>query len=226
MDFEIRNGPAFAVGRCTLGPGEQMKAGAGAMMAHSIGVELEAKVQGGLMKGLKRSILGGESLFMTTWTAPETGGWVDVAANLPGDLAVLDVDGEMNVTQGGWLASSIEIETRHQVGRLQERLRRRGRLPHPLQRHGQDRRRLLRGDRAARARRRREGGPRLRPPGRLRSLGRVHHPQSDQGHRADAEKRRGLRDGVHRPRPHPHPDPQPAGPDRLADPGLPFSREN
>ncbi len=110
MDVEIRASPAFAVGRCKLGPGEQIKAGAGAMMAHSIGVELEAKVQGGLMKGLKRSILGGESLFMTTWTAPDGGGWVDVAANLPGDLAVLDVEGEMNVTQGGWLASSNEIE--------------------------------------------------------------------------------------------------------------------
>jgi uncharacterized protein (TIGR00266 family) len=110
MDVEVRASPSFAVGRCTLGPGEKMKAEAGAMMAHSIGVELEAKVQGGLMKGLKRSILGGESLFMTTWTAPEGGGWVDIAANLPGDLAVLDVSGEMNVTQGGWLASSIEIE--------------------------------------------------------------------------------------------------------------------
>jgi uncharacterized protein (TIGR00266 family) len=110
MDVEIRASPSFAVGRCTLGAGEQMKAEAGAMMAHSVGVELEAKVQGGLMKGLKRSILGGESLFMTTWTAPDAGGWVDVAANLPGDLAVLDVSGEMNVTQGGWLASSSEIE--------------------------------------------------------------------------------------------------------------------
>ncbi|MEZ5077139.1 MAG: TIGR00266 family protein [Solirubrobacterales bacterium] len=110
MDVEIRASPSFAVGRCTLGPGEQIKAGAGAMMAHSIGVELESKVQGGLMKGLKRSILGGESLFMTTWTAPDGGGWIDVSANLPGDLAVLDVEGEMNVTQGAWLASSTEIE--------------------------------------------------------------------------------------------------------------------
>src|SRR5262249_55088849 len=56
MEVEIRASPSFAVGRCTLGPGEQMKAEAGAMMAHSVGVELEAKVQGGLMKGLKRSI--------------------------------------------------------------------------------------------------------------------------------------------------------------------------
>ena len=62
------------------------------------------------MQGLKRSLLGGESLFITTWTAPDGGGWVDCTANLPGDLAVLDVDGAMNVTQGGWLCSSTEIE--------------------------------------------------------------------------------------------------------------------
>ena len=113
MQVEIRDSPSFAVARCTLGPGEAMKAEAGAMMAHSVGLELEAKVQGGLMKGLKRSILGGESLFMSTWTAPEGGGWIDLAANLPGDLAMLDVDGEMNVTKGAWLGSSdgIEIDT-------------------------------------------------------------------------------------------------------------------
>jgi len=114
MDVEIRASPSFAVGRCTLGPGEQMKAEAGAMMAHSVGVELEAKVQGGLMKGLKRSILGGESLFMTTWTAPEGGGWVDVAARLPGDLITLPLDGAVNLTRGAYLASeaSIEIDTK------------------------------------------------------------------------------------------------------------------
>jgi uncharacterized protein (TIGR00266 family) len=110
MDVEIRASPAFAVARCKLLPGESMKAEAGAMMAHSVGVELEAKVQGGLMKGLKRSLLGGESLFITTWNAPTAGGWVDVAARLPGDLAVLEINGDMNVTRGAWLASSAEIE--------------------------------------------------------------------------------------------------------------------
>jgi uncharacterized protein (TIGR00266 family) len=110
VDVDIRDSPAFAVARCKLAPGEAMKAESGAMMAHSVGVELEAKVQGGLMKGLKRSLLGGESLFVTTWTAPNGGGWVDCAARLPGDLAVLDVSGDMNVTKGAWLCSSSEIE--------------------------------------------------------------------------------------------------------------------
>ena len=38
------------------------------------------------MKGLKRSFLGGESLFITTYTAPVVGGWVDVAHHLAGDI--------------------------------------------------------------------------------------------------------------------------------------------
>jgi uncharacterized protein (TIGR00266 family) len=110
MNVEIRNSPSFAVARCTLGPSESIKAEAGAMMATSIGIEVESQMQGGLMKGLKRSVLGGESLFISTFTAPAAGGWVDCAANLPGDIAVLEVSEALNVTKGAWLCSSPEIE--------------------------------------------------------------------------------------------------------------------
>ena len=110
MQVEIRHSPSFAVARCTLGPGEGLKAESGAMMATSVGVELEAQMQGGFMKGLKRSMLGGESLFISTLTAPQGGGWVDCAAGLPGDIAVLDVEDSLNITRGAWLCSSPEIE--------------------------------------------------------------------------------------------------------------------
>jgi uncharacterized protein (TIGR00266 family) len=109
MDVTIRHSPSFAVARCTLASGESMRAESGAMSATSQGVEIEAKMQGGLMKGLKRSVLGGESLFMTTLTAPGNGGWVDVAARLPGDLIVLPVGEALNLTRGGYLASSPEV---------------------------------------------------------------------------------------------------------------------
>jgi uncharacterized protein (TIGR00266 family) len=109
MDVTIRHSPSFAVARCTLSSGEAMRAESGAMSATSHGVEIEAKMQGGLMKGLKRSVLGGESLFMTTLTAPSGGGWVDVAARLPGDLIVLPVGEALNLTRGSYLASSPEV---------------------------------------------------------------------------------------------------------------------
>ena len=86
------------------------------MSAHSAGMSLEAKMEGGVLKGLKRSILGGESLFLSTFTAPGQGGWVDVAAKLPGDLRVLELDGSQSwvIERGNWLASdaSVVVDTK------------------------------------------------------------------------------------------------------------------
>ena len=68
------------------------------------------------MKGLKRSFLGGESLFITTFTAPASGGWVDVAHFLAGDIVVVGVTAEqpLSITKGCWLASSnaVELDTK------------------------------------------------------------------------------------------------------------------
>jgi uncharacterized protein (TIGR00266 family) len=114
MDIQIRHNPSFAVARATLAPGESIKAESGAMMATSGGVAVEAKVEGGLMKGLKRSVLGGESLFMTTLSAGAQGGWVDCAARLPGDAFVLDVNGAYNLSKGAWLCneSTLTLDTK------------------------------------------------------------------------------------------------------------------
>lgn len=112
MQIETRHAPAFGVARCSLAPGEQIRVESGAMMATSGGVDIEARMAGGLMKGLKRSVLGGESLFVTTYTAPEGGGWVDVAAHLPGDLVVRELDPSkaLFLTRGSWLASAADVE--------------------------------------------------------------------------------------------------------------------
>ncbi len=105
MDVTIRHAPSFAVARLTLGSGESANAESGAMMATSGGVEIESKMRGGLKGAFKRGILGGESLFVSTLTAPSQGGWVDVAARLPGDLLVLPVDGAVNLSRGSYLAA-------------------------------------------------------------------------------------------------------------------------
>jgi uncharacterized protein (TIGR00266 family) len=116
MNVEVRYCPSFATARVSLGPNEQIRAESGAMMATSSGVAIESSTQGGVLKGLKRSILGGESLFITTLTAPATGGWVDVAHHLPGGIVTMDVTAAqpLFITRGCWLASSptIELDTR------------------------------------------------------------------------------------------------------------------
>jgi len=93
-----------------------MRAESGAMAAMSADVAIAAQMEGGVMRSLKRSVLGGESLFVTTYTAGQQGGWVDVAANLPGDLLTLPVypGQEWNLSKGSWLASEhgVTIDTK------------------------------------------------------------------------------------------------------------------
>ncbi len=115
MEIAIRHNPSFAVARCTLGAGEVVRAESGAMMATSDGVAIEASMQGGLMKSLKRGVLGGESFFITTYTAPQAGGWVDVAAHLPGDMTIVEVGAQpVFIQRGSYIASEtgVEIDTK------------------------------------------------------------------------------------------------------------------
>lgn len=114
MDVSVRHAPSFAVARLSLAGGEAVNAESGAMMATSAGVEIESSMRGGLKGALKRQVLGGESLFVSSYTAPDGGGWVDIAARLPGDVLALPIDGAVNIGRGGWLASeeSLEIDAK------------------------------------------------------------------------------------------------------------------
>lgn len=104
MRTEIRHSPSFAVARLLLDGGETVRVQSGAMAVHSEGVELEVTIDGGLVKSLKRSVMGGVGLFASNYKAPKAGGWVDVAAVLPGDAFSVDVDGEYILTRGCFLA--------------------------------------------------------------------------------------------------------------------------
>lgn len=114
MDLAIRHNPSFAVVRAEIGAGEQISVEAGAMMAMAGGVTLESKMEGGLKKGLMRSVLGGESLFITKLTGSEDGDWLDAAPRLPGDIKVLEVAGSLNLTSGSWLLNDggVTIDTK------------------------------------------------------------------------------------------------------------------
>ena len=110
MEITVRHNPGFAVARIQLAPGEECRAESGAMMAMSGGVDTAAKAEGGFMKSLKRSVLSGESFFMTTFKAPEHGGFVDCAARLPGDITVFDASEGIVLTKGSYLCSAATVE--------------------------------------------------------------------------------------------------------------------
>lgn len=116
MQVQLRHNPSFAMARLFLQPGEPVRVESGAMAMHSPGVQISSQSTGGVMQGIKRSLLAGESFFVTTYTAPAQGGWVDVAGVLPGDMIVLDLEPNrpFYVARGNWMANSYgtEIDTK------------------------------------------------------------------------------------------------------------------
>jgi uncharacterized protein (TIGR00266 family) len=115
MQVDIVANPAFAFATVTIPPGGDLLVEAGAMASMTDGVDVETKARGGVLSGLKRSVLGGTTFFINTFRAP-AGGEVGVAPDLPGDIAVIPVDASQPVLvqSGSWLAgdSTVDVDTK------------------------------------------------------------------------------------------------------------------
>ena len=114
MQTEILYRPAFSMTRVQLSPGEEIRVEGGAMLSMSEGVGIETKMQGGFLKSLARSVLGGESFFVNTYQAPAQGGEINLAPALPGDMFVMQLQNEGMLIQSGAFvacATSVEIST-------------------------------------------------------------------------------------------------------------------
>lgn len=83
----------------SLGAGDQVRAEAGAMMFMTDGIEMDAKMEGGFLGGLKRKLLAGESFFITHFRAPAGPGKVAFAGPYPGKIVALDLQGESLLCQ-------------------------------------------------------------------------------------------------------------------------------
>ena len=116
MDYEILHKPSYALARIRMNSREQIQAETGAMVSMSDSVRMETSTRGGIFGGLRRSVLGGESFFVNTFTA-EQAGEVTVAPSLPGDIEALELRGETLLVQSGsFLAATMNIEVDSQWG--------------------------------------------------------------------------------------------------------------
>jgi uncharacterized protein (TIGR00266 family) len=114
MRFEVKYGPAYALGAIALDGGEQVQAVTGAMVSMSPGITIDTGMKGGLMAGLKRSVLGGESFFINTFTASQPGE-VTVSPPLPGDMISIELsEKDLLVHSASFLAATtdVQIDTR------------------------------------------------------------------------------------------------------------------
>jgi len=106
MLHEIKNKPDYASLHCTLSNGESVVAESGALMGMSGGVKMETSMKGGIFAAAKRA-LGGESVFLNTYTASADGQRVDFAPSTPGDMLHIPMAGNtVMVQRGAYVAST------------------------------------------------------------------------------------------------------------------------
>lgn len=114
MDVAIRNRPDYASLHFVLASGEAVVTEAGAMMGMDPALKMETNMKGGLLGAAKRA-LGGESVFLNTYTATGDGQRLDVAPASPGDIVQVDLSGTpLLVQRGSFCAGSpgVHLDTK------------------------------------------------------------------------------------------------------------------
>lgn len=112
--FEILHQPSFALAVVKLAAEQSILAEAGAMVSMSANVELQSQMKGGLMGALKRAV-GGESAFVSTFTARGGPGEVTFAPGSPGDIAAIEMSNQLFFVQSSsYLAgdANLNVDTR------------------------------------------------------------------------------------------------------------------
>ncbi len=117
MEYEIRGKNGFADVEVALDTNEQILAEPGAMVSYDPGIEMTTDTgSGGLLDSAKRSMLGGESVFMNTFTAQQPGS-VNLAPPAPGDVRARFLENDtVYADSGSYLASepNVEVSTEFQ----------------------------------------------------------------------------------------------------------------
>ncbi|MDT7807855.1 MAG: hypothetical protein QOJ70_1668 [Acidobacteriota bacterium] len=112
--YEVLHQPAFALAVVRLAAEQSILAEAGAMVSMSANIELQSQMKGGLMGALKRAA-GGESAFVSTFTARGGPGEVTLAPGSPGDIAAIELGNQLFYVQSSsYLAgdAGLVVDTR------------------------------------------------------------------------------------------------------------------
>ena len=109
MKVEVLYSPSYSLGVVHMAPDEAIQAESGAMVSMSQSVQMETQAKGGLLKGLKRVALGGESFFINTFKATGAEGHVTLAPHAPGDIRHHVMSGNLLLQSGSYIASSPSV---------------------------------------------------------------------------------------------------------------------
>jgi uncharacterized protein (TIGR00266 family) len=112
--YQIEHQPAFSLAILKLQAEQSIMAEAGAMVSMSANIELQSQMKGGLLGALKRAA-GGESAFVSTFTARGGPGEVTLAPGAPGDIAAIELHNQTFFVQSSsYLAgdASLVVDTK------------------------------------------------------------------------------------------------------------------
>jgi uncharacterized protein (TIGR00266 family) len=112
--YEILHQPSFSLAVLQLQAEQSIQAESGAMVSMSANIELQSQMKGGLFGALKRAA-GGESAFISTFTARGGPGEVTLAPGAPGDIAAIELSGNpFFVQSSSYLAgdASLSVDTK------------------------------------------------------------------------------------------------------------------
>ena len=107
MKYEITCDPTYAAVEVHLETGERFAADSGAMAWMTSNMKTETSTRGGMLAGLKRKVLSGESFFQNMYYPQGGPGSVTFAPGSAGHIAVHELsNGELLLEKGAYLASS------------------------------------------------------------------------------------------------------------------------
>ncbi len=112
--WEIQHPGSFALAVINLQAEQIISAEAGAMVSMSSNIELYSEMKGGIFGALKRAV-GGESAFVSTFTACGGAGKVTFAPGMPGDIAGIEMHGQTFMVQSSsYLAgdTNLQVDTK------------------------------------------------------------------------------------------------------------------
>ncbi|MDQ3906776.1 MAG: TIGR00266 family protein [Acidobacteriota bacterium] len=112
--YEILHQPSYSLAVVQLQAEQSILAEAGAMVSMSANVELQSQMKGGIFGALKRAA-GGESAFVSTFTARGSAGEVTFAPGGPGDIAAIEMSNQVFYVQSSsYLAgdASLVVDTK------------------------------------------------------------------------------------------------------------------
>ena len=120
MDIQIDHGPAYSLAVCKLAQGDSIRAESGAMVSQTANLRMETSSKmgkkGGLLKGLARKMLTGESFFMNVFHAESGSGEVNLAPANVGDVTQHALNGDLFIQSSCYLASHTDIDIQTKVG--------------------------------------------------------------------------------------------------------------